>query len=144
MLLQAPQTRDGSFSTDIFKRYQRSEQAFALALMEMVAQGVSTCKVAAITEELCGASFSQSTFSQLCVGLDARVRAFNERGLSGVHYLVSDSHGGIARPMDKNFQGASWQRCQERKYLDRHEFREWLAERNKPADSAKLVAISTQ
>ena len=36
--LQVPQTRDGSFSTDIFKRYQRSEQAFVLALMEMVVQ----------------------------------------------------------------------------------------------------------
>lgn len=59
--LLVPQTRDGSFSTDIFKRYQRSEQAFVLALMEMVVQGVSTRKVSAITEELCGASFSKST-----------------------------------------------------------------------------------
>ncbi len=63
--LQVPQTRDGSFSTDIFKRYQRSEQAFVLALMEMVVQGVSTRKVSAITEELCGASFSKSTVSAL-------------------------------------------------------------------------------
>ena len=46
--LQVPQTRDGNFSTDIFKRYQRSEQAFVLALMEMTVQGVSTRKVAAI------------------------------------------------------------------------------------------------
>ena len=61
--LQVPQTRDGSFSTDIFKRYQRSEQAFVLALMEMVVQGVSTRKVSAITEELCGTSFSKSTVS---------------------------------------------------------------------------------
>lgn len=37
--LQVPQTRDGSFSTEIFKRYQRSEQAFILALMEMVVNG---------------------------------------------------------------------------------------------------------
>src|SRR5688500_14602271 len=80
---QVPQTRDGSFSTDIFKRYQRSEQAFVLALMEMVVQGVSTRKVSAITEELCGTSFSKSTVSALCVGLDARVRAFNERRLEG-------------------------------------------------------------
>ena len=72
--LLVPQTRDGSFSTDIFKRYQRSEQAFVLALMEMVVQGVSTRKVSAITEELCGASFSKSTVSSLCVGLDARVK----------------------------------------------------------------------
>jgi transposase-like protein len=81
--LQVPQTRDGSFSTDIFKRYQRSEQAFVLALMEMVVQGVSTRKVSAITEELCGASFSKSTVSSLCAGLEPRVRSFNERRLEG-------------------------------------------------------------
>ena len=81
--LQVPQTRDGSFSTDIFKRYQRSEQAFVLALMEMVVQGVSTRKVSAITEELCGASFSKSTVSALCTGIEPRVRAFNERRLDG-------------------------------------------------------------
>ncbi len=43
-------TRDGSFSTDIFKRYQRSEQAFVLALMKRVVHGVSARKVSAITE----------------------------------------------------------------------------------------------
>lgn len=79
--LQVPQTRDGSFSTEIFKRYQRSEQAFVLALMEMVVNGVSTRKVAAITEELCGVGFSKSTVSQLCSGLDPKVRVFNERRL---------------------------------------------------------------
>ena len=86
--LLVPQTRDGSFSTEIFKRYQRSEQGFVLALMEMVVQGVSTRKVSAITEELCGASFSKSTVSALCAGLDARVRAFNERRLDGEYPFV--------------------------------------------------------
>ena len=86
--LQVPQTRDGSFSTDIFRRYQRSEQAFVVALMEMVVQGVSTRKVSTITEELCGASFSKSTISALCVGLDARVRAFNERRLEGDYPFI--------------------------------------------------------
>jgi len=62
--LQVPQTREGSFSTEIFKRYQRSEQAFVLALMEMVVQGVSTRKVTAITEELYGTSFSKSTLTR--------------------------------------------------------------------------------
>ncbi len=84
--LQVPQTRDGSFSTDIFKRYQRSEQAFVLALMEMVVNGVSTRKVTNITEERCGVSFSKSTVSELCTGLDARVHALNERRLDGVSY----------------------------------------------------------
>jgi putative transposase len=84
--LQVPQTRDGAFSTEIFKRYQRSEQAFVLALMEMVVHGVSTRKATHITEELCGSSFSKSTVSQLCVGLDARIKSFNERRLEEHHY----------------------------------------------------------
>ncbi|EQD54741.1 transposase mutator type, partial [mine drainage metagenome] len=79
--LQVPQTRDGSFSPELFKRYQRSEQAFVLALMERVVQGVSTRKVTEITETLCGASCSKSTVSALGAGLDPRVRAFNERRL---------------------------------------------------------------
>lgn len=81
VVLQVPQTRDGLFSTDIFKRYQRSEQAFVLALMERVVNGVCTRKVTNITEELCGVSFSKSTVSQLCAGLDPKVRVFNERRL---------------------------------------------------------------
>ncbi len=84
--LRVPQTRDGSFSTDIFKRYQRSEQALVLSLMEMVVNGVSTRKVTNITEELCGVSFSKSTVSQLCTGLDARVKAFNERRFDNIDY----------------------------------------------------------
>ncbi|EQD55192.1 transposase, mutator type, partial [mine drainage metagenome] len=86
--LQVPQTRDGSFSPERFKRYQRSEQAFVLALMERVVQGVSTRKVTEITETLCGASCSKSTVSALCAGLDPRVRAFNERRLTAEYPFV--------------------------------------------------------
>ena len=80
--LQVPQTRDGSFSPEIFKRYQQSEQAFLLALLEMVVHGVSTRKVTEITEALCGASFSTSTVSALCAQLEPRIRAFHERRLT--------------------------------------------------------------
>ncbi|MCF6476978.1 IS256 family transposase, partial [Nonomuraea sp. MG754425] len=61
LTLNVPRHRDGSFSTELFTRYQRSEQALLLSLMEMVIQGVSTRKVANITEELCGTEFSKST-----------------------------------------------------------------------------------
>src|SRR4026209_726412 len=54
LTLQVPQERAGAFSTELFARYQRSEQALVTTLMEMYVQGVSTRKVAAITEELCG------------------------------------------------------------------------------------------
>lgn len=91
LTLQVPQFRDGRFNTDIFKRYQRSEQALVLSLMEMYVNGVSTRKVTKITEQLCGARFSKSTVSDLCVELDARVVAFNERKLKGSYpFIIAD------------------------------------------------------
>ncbi len=56
--------------------------------MEMVVPGVSMRKVTAITEELCGASFSKSTVSALSVGLDARVKTFDEMRLEGEYPFV--------------------------------------------------------
>lgn len=92
LTLQVPQTRNGEFSTEIFRRYQRSEQAFVLALMEMVVNGVSMRKVAAITEELCGVTFSKSTVSALSANLDERVHAFNERRLDADYpFLIVDA-----------------------------------------------------
>lgn len=91
LTLRVPQFRDGTFSTELFQRYQRSEQALVLSLMEMVVNGVSTRKVARITEELCGTSFSKSTVSRLCAALDARVRAFNERPLGRFPFLLIDA-----------------------------------------------------
>jgi len=81
LTLRVPQSRDGQFSTDLFNRYQRSEQALILAMMEMVLQGVSTRRVEKVTEELCGESFSKSTVSRLCMNLQARVDAWNNRRL---------------------------------------------------------------
>jgi len=91
--LRVPQTRDGSFSTELFKRYQRSEQAFVLGIMEMYLNGVSCRKVTRITEELCGSSFSKSTVSQLCTQLDARLHAWRTRPLHDKRYpfLIVDA-----------------------------------------------------
>ena len=79
--LRVPRIRGGKFSTELFARYKRSEQALVLALMEMVVNGVSTRKVAQITEELCGTEFSKSTVSELCKRLDPIVTAWNNRPL---------------------------------------------------------------
>jgi putative transposase len=80
--LSVPRIRGGKFSTELFMRYQRSEQALILAMMEMVVTGVSTRKVAQVTEELCGTEFSKSTVSELCKRLDPIVTAWNHRPLS--------------------------------------------------------------
>jgi len=63
--LRVPQDREGRFSTEVFERYQRSEKALVGALAEMYIQGVSTRKVRAITEELCGQSVSASALSAI-------------------------------------------------------------------------------
>lgn len=80
--LSVPRIRGGKFTTELFARYQRSEQALLLAMMEMVVNGVSTRKVSQVTEELCGTEFSKSTVSDLCKRLDPIVTAWNNRPLS--------------------------------------------------------------
>ena len=84
--LRIPRLRDGKFSTEMFARYQRSEQALVLAMMEMVINGVSTRKVTLITEELCGAQFSKSTVSELCKNLDPLVESWNHRPLNDTRF----------------------------------------------------------
>ena len=84
--LRVPRLRNGKFSTDLFHRYQRSEQALVLALMEMVVNGVSTRKITQITEELCGTEFSKSTVSDLCKRLDPVVASWNNRNLRDSRY----------------------------------------------------------
>jgi putative transposase len=84
--LNVPQVRNASFSSALFDRYQRSEQAFVSTLIEMVVNGVSTRKVQNITQELCGNSFSKSTVSELCKELDPIVKAWRDRPLEADAY----------------------------------------------------------
>ncbi|NLD17961.1 MAG: IS256 family transposase [Tissierellia bacterium] len=92
LTLTIPRLRNGNFSTELFTRYQRNEQALVLAMMEMVINGVSTRKVATITEELCGTTFSKSTVSSLCEKLDPVVSAFRNRPLQMAYpYLIVDA-----------------------------------------------------
>jgi transposase-like protein len=87
-----PQDRDGRFSTELFERYQRSERALVAALAEMYVQGVSTRKVKAITEELCGHSFSASSISAINKKLDESLAQFASRRLSEAFpYLILDA-----------------------------------------------------
>jgi len=79
--LAVPRLRNGNFHTEIFQRYQRSEQALIMTMLQMVVDGVSTRKVENVTRELCGTSFSKSTVSALCSRLDPVVEAFRNRPL---------------------------------------------------------------
>ncbi|MFO1084974.1 MAG: IS256 family transposase [Reyranellaceae bacterium] len=90
--LRVPQDRAGRFSTELFERYQRSEKALVASLAEMYVQGVSTRKVKAVMEVLCGHSFSASSISQINKSLDENLKAFAERRLSEAYpYLILDA-----------------------------------------------------
>src|SRR6201994_181822 len=90
--LRVPQDRQGHFRTEVFERYQRSEKALVGAMTEMYVQGVSTRKVKAITEELCGHEVSASTVSRLNLKLDDELERFAKRQLTEAYpYLILDA-----------------------------------------------------
>lgn len=86
--LRVPRDRAGLFSTELFERYQRSEKAFVLALAEMYIQGVSTRKVAHITEQLLGEDIAASTVSACSTRLDDILSTFASRPLECAYPYV--------------------------------------------------------
>jgi transposase-like protein len=92
LVLRVPQDRAGQFSTQVFEQYQRSEKALVASLAQMYVQGVSTRKVAAITEELCGHEFSASSISAITAKLDEQLEQFSRRQLEPEFpYVVVDA-----------------------------------------------------
>jgi putative transposase len=87
-----PQVRKGDFYPSALERGIRSERALKLALAEMYVQGVSTRKVTAITEQLCGIEVSSTQVSQAAALLDEQLQAWRERPLGRCPYLYLDAH----------------------------------------------------
>lgn len=92
--LRIPKDREGRFQPSLFERYQRSEKALVLALIEMYVQGVSTRKVQKVVEQLCGVRVSASQVSALVKRLDTELEGWRRRGLAGTRYpyLIVDAH----------------------------------------------------
>ena len=74
-----PQVREGGFYPNSLEKGIRSERALLLTLAEMYVQGVSTRKVAAITERLCGTQISASQVSRATAQLDTTLPEGRER-----------------------------------------------------------------
>lgn len=115
--LRVPRDRSGEFSTALFERYARSEKALVAALAEMYVQGVSTRKVKAITEELCGHSFSASAISAINKSLDEALERFASRQLEEAYpYVILDARyekvreNGVIRSMAVQIAiGINWE-----------------------------------
>jgi putative transposase len=84
--------RDGEFKTELFERYQRSEKALVLGIIEMYLWGVSTRNVEEIMEPLCGFSVSKSQVSELAGRLDHDLNIWRTRPLTDEYmYLMFDA-----------------------------------------------------
>ncbi len=89
--LRVPQTRDGEFYPNSLEKGLRSERALKLALAEMYVQGVSTRKVAKITEQLCGIEVSSMQVSRAAQLLDESLSAWRDRPLGAFPYVFLDA-----------------------------------------------------
>jgi transposase-like protein len=89
--LDVPQVREGGFYPQALEKGERSERALTLALAEMYVQGVSTRKVKAITERLCGTAVSSSQVSRAAALLDETLEAWRNRPLGEIVYLYLDA-----------------------------------------------------
>ena len=89
--LDVPQVREGGFYPEALEKGQRSERALTLTLAEMYVQGVSTRKVTAIVEQLCGTSVSSSVVSRAATLLDETLEAWRTRPLGEFPYVFLDA-----------------------------------------------------
>jgi transposase-like protein len=86
-----PQVRAGDFYPEALEKGLRSERALTLTLAEMYVAGVSTRKVAAITEQLCGCAVSSTQVSHAVKQLDPVLEQWRQRPLGTTVYLWLDA-----------------------------------------------------
>lgn len=86
-----PQVRDGGFYPSSLDKGIRSERALKLALAEMYVQGVSTRRVAQITEQLCGFEVTSSQVSRAAQDLDLVLEQWRSRPLGAYPYVYLDA-----------------------------------------------------
>ena len=86
-----PQVREGGFYPSALEKGLRSERALTITLAEMYVQGVSTRRVKAITEQLCGVEISATQVSRATAQLDEVLQEWRERPLGEISYLYVDA-----------------------------------------------------
>jgi putative transposase len=89
--LDVPQVREGGFYPGALEKGQRSERALTLTLAEMYVQGVSTRKVTAIVEQLCGSSVSSTVVSHAAKLLDETLEDWRNGPLGEFPYIFLDA-----------------------------------------------------
>ncbi len=92
LLLKIPQVRgEVDFHPSAIDKGLRSERALKIAMAEMYIQGVSTRKVTAILEKMCGLEVSSTQVSNASKQLDEEFEKWRNRPLGEIEYLQLDA-----------------------------------------------------
>ncbi|OXU15318.1 Transposase [Sedimentisphaera salicampi] len=91
--LSVPQVRgDVSFYPSSLEKGCRSERALKLSIAEMYVKGISTRKVNAVLEKLCGTEISSTQVSNASKELDQQLEKWRQRPINEYPYLILDAH----------------------------------------------------
>ena len=91
LTVAVPKTRGVEFYPSSLERGARSDRALLVAIAEMYVQGISTRKVTKVHQELCGLDVSSTQVSRAAALLDEGLKAWRERTLDRITYLVLDA-----------------------------------------------------
>jgi transposase-like protein len=90
--LEVPRDREGEFVTELFERYKRMTGNVEEAILEMYLSGISTRKVAGITDALSRVRIGKDAVSRIAARLEEQQRAWRERRLQKDYpYLYLDA-----------------------------------------------------
>lgn len=102
--LKVPRTRSSGSAADVLGRYARRTSDVDSAIVSAYVNGVSTRKLAGVTEALMGEGVSRSTVSRVTKSLEAKVEALRHARIDGpVPYVY----------LDATFLDARWARSVE-------------------------------
>jgi transposase-like protein len=91
--LEVPRDREGEFVTEVFERYKRLTGNVEEAVLEMYLSGISTRKIAGVTDALSKVKVGKDAVSRISKRLEGEQRAWRERPLKerAYPYLYLDA-----------------------------------------------------
>jgi putative transposase len=91
--IEVPRDREGEFVTEIFERYKRMTGDVEEAILEMYLSGISTRKIAGVTDALSRVKVGKDAVSRIARRLGEEQKSWRERPLKekGYPYLYLDA-----------------------------------------------------
>ena len=91
--IEVPRDREGEFVTEVFERYKRMTGDVEQAVLEMYLSGISTRKIAGVTDALSKVKVGKDAVSRIASRLEEKQKAWRERplGEKAYPYLYLDA-----------------------------------------------------